>query len=769
MKTPLGRRLRRRRSIGRWVRVLCLSVIAAIVFELILPPAWGYVSRVSLPYSPAFIGVVTWVLSLILFYVVTEPLRIRRRQWGNMLWYPPVWSAVLFGWVLAAVSERLPPGIRPQTVGPDWQHVYPIVPIVVALGIAIFLRQLPWRRTATLPEPSAISRDGRITWQNIADWISAGEHPIKSGEHDLFHHQPVASRIAHVVGLEGRPVALLGRFGTGKTSILNLARAELGRLTPTVIVAAFDVWAVPNPEDVPRLALNRIVAALNDHIDTSAFRSLPLAYKRLAAAEPTGRLASAFGLETVTDSLEEVERLTPILEVLNTRLVLVIEDIERSGDGFDTRHLQRLLWALRKVERISFILAVDPEHALLDFEKLCDTIELVPQVEVKQVATILRVAYNHWLTEFSYIDPHPNRREGDKLQLRAEHARPDRMMDYFQRVGRDTPLDALVSLLHTPRALKHVLRRVDRAWRNLHGEAELDDIVIISALRHGAEEAYKFLIGGIDAARHEPDAILPRTKTVKEEWEKAIENIANGTAAQRLVNLLGIKQLTKGLAVNVTSSPQGVHKNEPTDYFRRIVAEQVDPTELHDQEVLRDIERWQASRDVTLVDKLMSVSEENEQYTRVWEHFSFRHSEAELMELTERVVASVLKRDGSSAQGDHSAIIALSRRCNRQLRSNQHADWLQMLILSAVPVSLHYVNDLYYYWTGNHRIVDGTQRAAVRRAIIEAVRDMVRTGEDLVKVLTTDHPNTVFRLITQTGEDTGLPAFQAWGTICRRS
>ena len=762
MKTPLGRRLRRRRSIGRWVRVLFLSVIAAIVFELILPPAWGYVSRVSLPYSPAFIGLVTWVLSLILFYVVTEPLRIRRCQWGNMLRYPPVWSAVLFGWVLAAASEWLPPSIRPQAVGPDWQHVYPIVPIVVALGIATFIRQLPWRRTATLPEPSAISRDGRITWQNIADWISTGERPIESSERDLFHHQPVASRIAHVVGREGRPVALLGRFGIGKTSILNLARAELGRLTPTVIVAAFDVWAVPNPEDVPRLALNRIVAALDDHIDTSAFRSLPSAYKRLAAAEPTGRLANAFGLEAATDSLEEVERLTPILEVLNARLVLVIEDIERAGDAFDTRHLQRLLWALRQVERASFILAVDPDHAPLDFSKLCDTIELVPQVEVKQVATILRVTYEHWLTKFSYIDPHPNRREGDKLQLRPEHARSDRMTDYIQRTGRDTPLDALVSLLQTPRALKHVLRRVDRAWLNLHGEAELDDIVIISALRHGAEEAYTCLIGGIDAARHEPDAMLPRTKTVKDEWEKVIGNTANGAAAQRLVDLLGIKQLTKSLAVNVASSPQGVHKNEPTDYFRRIVAEQVDPTELHDQEVLRDIERWQASRDVTLVDKLVGVSEENEEYTRVWEHFSFRHSEAELMELTERVVASVLKRDGSSAQGDHGAIIALWRRCDRRLRPNQRADWLRTLILSAVPVSLCFVDDIYYYWTGDNGIVDDTQRGVIRKSIIEAVRGTVRTGEDLVKVLTRDRPYKVSRLITQTGKDTSLSAFQAW-------
>ena len=598
-------------SISRWVDVLSLSVVTAIVFELILPPAWDYVSRIPLPYSPAFIGLVTWVLILILFYLVTEPLRIRRNQWGNMLWYPPAWSAVLFGWVLAAASERLPHDIRPQTIGPDWQHVYPIAPIVMALGIAVFLRQLPLRRTEKQPESSAINIEGEITRQNIMEWISTGERPIRGSERDLFHHQPVATRITHIVGRERRPVALLGRFGTGKTSILNLARAELGRLTPTVIVADFDVWAVPKPEDIPRLALNRIVAALDDHVDTTKFRDLPLAYQRLAAAEPTGRLAHAFGLETA-DSLEEIERLTPILEVLNARLVLIIEDIERAGNSFDTRHLQRFLWALRQVERASFILAVDPEHAPLAFSKLCDAIELIPPVEVKHAATILKVAYDHWLTKFSYIDPHPNRRNGDKLRL--EHALPGGMMDYIQRTDRDTPLDALVSLLGTPRALKHVLRRVDHVWRNLHGEAELDDIVIISALRHGAEPVYKFLISYIDAARYKPNAMLPQTTTVKAEWEKVSGSIANSAAVQQLIDLLGIEQLTKGIAVNVTSSHQGVHEDEPTDYFRRIISEEVGPTELRDQTVLRDIERWQTSRDVTLIDNLVAASEESGQY-----------------------------------------------------------------------------------------------------------------------------------------------------------
>ena len=476
------------------------------------------------------------------------------------------------------------------------------------------------------------------------------------------------------------------------------------------------MWATPKPEDVPRLALNRIVAALDEHIDTTEFRDLPLAYQRLATAEPTGRLARAFGLETTADSLETVERLTPILEVLNARLVLVIEDVERTGDGFDKRHLQRFLWALRKVERASFILAADQDHARLDCDKLCDTIELVPQVEVKHTATIVKVAYDHWRTKFSYIDPHPNRNEGDKLQL--EHALLGGTMDYIQRIGRDTPLDALVSLLETPRVIKHVLGRVDQAWRNLYGEVELDDIIIISALRHGAEPVYKFLISNIDAARHKPDAMWPRTTTVRAAWEKEIGSIANGAAAQRLVDLLGIEQLTKDLAVNVTSSPQGVHKNEPTDYFRRIVAEEIGSTEFRDQVVLRDIECWQASRDVALVDKLVAASEGSGQYARMWGHFSGRHSEAELMELTERVVANVLERDGSSAQGDHDAIFQLCHSCNLRLSQNQFAEWLQTLILSAVPVSLPCVNDLYYYWTGKHGIVSDEHRASVRRSII---------------------------------------------------
>ncbi len=745
---------------GRWARLLALTVLGAVAFEMVLPLSWEYAKRVHLPFSPPFVALTTWLAVLLLVYVVSEPIRIRKRQWRRMLWYPPVWLGVPLAWGLAAASEQLPVALRPQSSGPAWQYVYPIAPTVLAIALALALRQLPWRRVPKGMGSSNTANDSGITWREIEAWIGGGERPITGSERDLFQHRRIAARIARSVVADRRHVALLGRFGSGKSSILNLVTAQLAQSPETWVIADFDVWAVPNPDDVPRLALNRIVSALDDYVDTIQFRSLPLAYQRLASAEPTGRLSAALGLESAADSIELLDGLSKVVETIGAHVLLIVQDVERAGEGFDTRHLQRLLWALRNTKGIQFILSVDPDHAPLDFPKLCDTVEVVPSIEVEHVARILTIAYGHWRTKFSDIDPHPNRRDGDKLRL--GHALAGGMIDYMRRTGRDTPLDALVSLLDTPRSLKHVLRRVDHAWHNLHGEVELDDIVIVSALRHGAEPVYRFLLADIDAARHEPDDMFPRTKAVKDEWTRVLAEVPNGAAAQRLVDLLGVEQLAKDTIRTGTESPQGVQESEPVDYFRRIAAEEISPSELRDQSVLRDIDQWKASRSGALLGQLVAASDADEEYARVWEHFSDRHTDAELMELVSQLVANIKERDGSAAAADHRALIALWRRCNRRLRRNEHVEWLRALILDAIPVSLHLTNGLFYYWTGNYGIVDGAAKSEIRRSIVDTVRATINTGDDLASVLTSDHPYLIGRLITQTGVDPSLAAFEAW-------
>ena len=742
----------------RWARLLVLALLGAVAFELIVPLAWQRAKSVQPPYSPAFVALTSCMAVVMLTYVISEPIRIRKRQWRRILWYPPTWLAVPIAWGLAAASERLPIALRPQSGGPDWQHAYIVGPIAAAIALGLAARQLPWRRAAgSVAGPEAGTG---FTWSEIEAWISAGERPLASGERDLFQHQRIAARIVRNVVVERRDVALLGRFGSGKSSIINLVRSEIARRPETLIVADFDVWAVPNPEDVPRLALNRVISALDDYVDTIRFRGLPVAYQRLAAAEPTGRLSAALGFETAGDSIELLDDLSKVLAAIDAQIVLVVQDLERSGAGFDTRHLQRLLWALRNAKSIQFILSVDPDAAVVDFPKLCESIELVPELEVEQVATILKVARDHWRAKFSDIDPHPNRRNGDKLRL--DQALADGMSEYLRKTGRDTPLDALVSLLRTPRALKHVLRRVDYAWSNLHGEAELDDIIIVSALRHGAEPVYRFLLADIDAARHKADEMFPRTKNIKDEWSRVLAEVSAGGAVEKLVDLMGIEQLRKETIRTGSDSPQGVQVSEPVDYFRRIVAEELGPSELRDQAVLRDIDEWKATRSGPLVERLLQSSDADDEYARVWEHFAYRQTDAELMELVQLLVAKIKEHDGSAAAGDHRALIGLWRRCNRRLRHNEHADWLQALIVGAIPVSLNLANDLFYYWTGKNGIVDNAARSSIRQVIVETVRASIRTGDELARALKSDEPYQIGRLVTQTGSDRSLAALEAW-------
>ena len=229
-------------------------------------------------------------------------------------------------------------------------------------------------------------------------------------------------------------------------------------------------------------------------------------------------------------------------------------------------------------------------------------------------------------------------------------------------------------LLRTPRHLKRVLQRIDATWQHLHGEADLDDILIVTALRESATSVYEFLLGHIDAARHELDEALLNTTTVKSDWDRLLESLPNRQAIQGLVDQLGIEQLSTSPALGDIDAPQGVHLSGPNDYFRRIISEQLSPDELRDQTVLRDIDAWRQTRAGLLVDRLASASE-SDRYASMWAHFAARHADDELHELARDVATSLLQRDGCEATADHPALFALLRRCRDQLHRDQNMEW----------------------------------------------------------------------------------------------
>lgn len=731
----------------RWLDIVILGLVAAVAFEVALPVGVGLLSRLAFPtwWGPFAIRSVAWIAVAALMFLLTEPLRLRATQWRSVFRYPPLWIAIAMGVVIAALVEPL---LLPRTgsVGQGWRDWELLLPLVGAAAAGASIRLIaassrrPAGRVYPTAEPITIS-----DWKALSEWVGA-EAPACG---DLFAHLPIAARIAGALRRDrDTGIAVLGGYGSGKTSIVNWARQEVqAHWKRRVLFVDTNCWAIPRAEDAPRVALQNVIDALGEIVDMVAFRGLPTNYQRLVAAEPTGVIRRVLDAAGEPDPLAELRRLGPILAALNLRLIVVLEDADRAGPEFDTRHLERLLWGLRDVPRISFVVAFDNTQSGIDYSKLCDVVELVPRVPPHHVRRLLAIAHSHWMTDGeSYIDPVRDRARDDKLTVSNLD---NEMLQYAHRLDQDTPVDAIRTLLETPRKIKHFIRRTESAWNSLRGEIDLDELVTVCALREGAPEVFEFLVDNIDPARHKPDDFSKGTQTVRAKWDALLDRIPNRHSVERLVDLLGIQQLRSGKGVGVRESPQGVQQEtDSTDYFRRALAGQLASDEVRDQAVLSDIHSWQTSRQGGMMPHLLAADEESEPYLDAWEHFASQLSEADLYEVADMVIESTLTRDGVLSSIDNPGMLAVWRRCIRQWRYNSYADWLAARIRRVLPTSLHFANDLFSYFSSSKigGLSDSGQ-AQVRAAFVAAVKDTCGTPDGLARCVSSERPYSLFRLV----------------------
>ena len=727
-----------------------MAVIGSVVFEVSLPVGWYYVRALPDPldwYSGWFLCAAILAGLLFLAFLIAEPIRFRLRQIPGLLHYPPFWFSVVFGLVFALVFDTLLPPLQAGVV-PSWRHFDVLIPLVIVAVITVGIRQLPWRRPArSEPEPELPTI---VTWHVVQEW-SRREDPLTNGP-DLLGHEPIVERIRDAITLhkEGA-IALVGPVGSGKTSILNMLGQRLLRSKggPLVVIAKVNYWAMPRSQDAPRVALEHAISALDDFVDTLALRRLPDVYQQILSAEPTGTIAKLFSIGRTRDAAEQLSGLTPLLEAIDAKLLLIVEDAERAGQAFETRQLERLLWTLRDVDRVSFILSFDPERASFDYSKLCDNIERVPRITADRVEDMLAPAYEHWQTvSEGYIDPLPERRE-DRLGLANV---TDPLIRHMRRKDGTSVADAITDLLTTPRNLKHFIRAVDRSWEALRGEVELDDLIVLSALRQSAPEAFDFIVVNAETARSERPRDDPiegtALKTVRARWDSLRDSLTKPTAVQLLVDTLELRQLRSDQTVFVQSLPQGIHNDGPVDYLGRILAGRIPPGEILDQEVLRDIESWKSSGSAQMPQKLVASTHESTQYVDIWEHYDCHLSDDQLVEIATGLITDGLNRLRANASINHPAMHAVWRRCNRRLWRDTKTDWLIDQIRIVLPISLGFATDLFYLWaSAESGIVSGEDRNRVRIALVEEARASFVTVDALLSSLGREQECPLTRLV----------------------
>ena len=202
------------------------------------------------------------------------------------------------------------------------------------------------------------------------------DRPIDCREQDRLGRRPLAEAIARQVRVvpaeHGFTIAVVGEWGSGKTSVLNMVAETLQDDAATPAILRFNPWLFGSADDlVPRFF--RELSAQLGQSRSERLKDVAKAFSNLgqslAPLSPvTGTTWVANLLAKLTDhwtkplSLHDKRNhLSEALATSDSRVVVLIDDVDRLEAG-ETRELMRLIRLTSDLPNVVFLLAFDRRH-----------------------------------------------------------------------------------------------------------------------------------------------------------------------------------------------------------------------------------------------------------------------------------------------------------------------------------------------------------------------------------------------------------------------
>lgn len=207
------------------------------------------------------------------------------------------------------------------------------------------------------------------------------DRPLSSKADDRLNRASFADRVAGVLrGLPngtGLVIGLHGPWGDGKTTVLNMLRADLQE-DDNVVVRDFNPWRLSDEESMLRGFLGMLAGAINRSLATKTeetkaaaakwvkpFRCLtrPLGWFWKPAETADDLLAKIGQIAASGDTvaLDELrDRIERHLRASGKRIVVLVDDIDRL-DKHETHTLFRLIKACADFPNVCYVLAFDDE------------------------------------------------------------------------------------------------------------------------------------------------------------------------------------------------------------------------------------------------------------------------------------------------------------------------------------------------------------------------------------------------------------------------
>ena len=642
--------------------------------------------------------------------------------------YPPAWFAAVPAPLEVALLKMYFPGV--PLARADFTAWFWVVAVWVASPLlAVFgewclgSRRLEDGANAVVDQESksacTIDRLTRNPETELIPWLE-NECPIVVPRDDVFDRYYLGERIARRFFESHLPtIGLIGLWGSGKSSLLNMAerclsdpefvdrmarqwdQAQQGeplrfrRRVPQVFTCKVSAWGFSD-DKAAAVVLGRAIAELSRHVDCLAVNGLPRRYAdSMTSGVPWwGKLPVS--LCCSLDPVGQLVQLDPILDAIDARLIVMVEDLDRNEhpDAPAVSHdVEAMLDRLKDLGQVTFVLVTS--RTLTDFSRLCEHIEVMPVLGGGTVWDII-TAVRDWC--FRYMQQRGDIQPAAEETLRrlGPGARDFTAIGGINGVR--SPVSAIASLASSPRRLKSVLRLTWHVWKELHGEVDLDDLLICQLIRTVSPRAFDVLLDwhAILAAN---ELQREASSAVKEHWRVRVTD-CNSEERDWLWTLAEFVFSGSESEVQQRSPapPQGARDSV---YWERIVTGRLEPG-VPDQHVLADLMAAKAGEDERLLKGLLA----REQYAVVLERLGSHSSSSALLLDSEglRSIAGhffgvLLGRLGVEASGDDApGFLSLWRVQSRRARGASYLAWLWQEVQKALPVSLGFANDLEYYW-----------------------------------------------------------------------